>query len=54
MILPGTGWYVVCQHDAPLGYDVPASNCSAVAVYPKLGIPANAGTFVDTPWPIAR
>ena len=54
VILPAAGFYVVCQHDAPLGYDIPASNCSQIAVNPKLGIPANAGTFVDTPWPIAR
>jgi hypothetical protein len=54
VILPAQGWYVVCQHDAPLGYDPPANNCYPIGTFPKVGIPANAGTFVDTPWPVAR
>ena len=56
VILPAQGWYVVCQHDAPWGYDPPSANagCYPIATYPKLGVPANAGTFVDTPWPVAR
>jgi len=56
VILPGPGWYVVCQHDAPYGYDVPAANagCYPIATSPQLGVPANAGTFVDTPWPVPR
>ena len=56
VILPGPGWYVVCQHDAPYGFDPPTVNagCYPIATNPKLGVPANAGTFVDTPWPVAR
>jgi hypothetical protein len=54
VILPAQGWYVVCQHDAPLGFDPPANNCYPIATFPKVGVPANAGTFVDTPWPVAR
>jgi len=56
VIVPGAGLYVICQHDAPYGYDVPKANagCSPTVATVKLGIPTNAGTWVDTPWPIAR
>jgi len=56
VILPTAGFYVICQHDAPYGYDVPKVNggCSPVALTVKLGVPANGGTFVDTPWPVPR
>jgi uncharacterized surface anchored protein len=56
VILPAAGFYVICQHDAPYGYDVPKANggCSPVALNVKLGVPANGGTFVDTPWPVPR
>jgi hypothetical protein len=54
VILPAQGWYVVCQHDAPLGYDPPAETCYPIATFPKVGVPANAGTFIDTPWPVAK
>ena len=54
--LPAQGWYVVCQTVAPWGYDPPSVNagCYPIATYPKLGVPANAGTFVDTAWPVPR
>ena len=56
VILPAAGWYVICQHDAPYGYDVPTAygGCSPVGINVKLGVPANGGTFVDTPWPVPR
>lgn len=54
VVLPAQSWYVICQHDAPYGYDVPADNCSKVSFFPKPGIPVNGGTFVNKPWPVAR
>ena len=54
--LPTAGYYVICQEDAPYGYDIPTAydGCSPVALNVKLGVPANGGTFVDKPWPIPR
>jgi hypothetical protein len=56
VVLPAQSWYTVCQTDAPYGYDAPTANagCYPIATWPKVGVPANAGTFVDTPWPVAR
>ncbi len=56
VILPAADFYVICQHNAPYGYDIPTAynGCSPVALNVKLGVPANGGTFVDTPWPVPR
>ena len=56
VVLPAQSWYTVCQTEAPYGYDAPKANagCYPIATWPKVGVPANAGTFVDTPWPVAR
>jgi uncharacterized surface anchored protein len=56
VVLPAAGWYVVCQTSAPYGYDPPTLNagCYPIATSPLVGVPANAGTFIDTPWPVAR
>jgi hypothetical protein len=56
VVLPAQSWYTVCQTEAPYGYDAPKVNagCYPIATWPKVGVPANAGTFVDTPWPVAR
>ncbi|HSQ30365.1 MAG TPA: hypothetical protein VLN49_10980 [Gemmatimonadaceae bacterium] len=56
VVLPASGWYVVCQTTAPYGYDIPTTNggCYPIATNVQFGVPANAGTFVDKPWPVAR
>ena len=56
VVLPALGWYVLCQIEAPYGYDAPKANtgCSTVAFSPKVGLPLNGGAFVNTPWPVPR
>lgn len=56
VIVPAAGDYIVCQHDAPWGYDPPSVNagCYPYVAHVTAGKLANAGTFVDTPWPIAK
>lgn len=56
VVAPAAGSYVVCQTTAPYGYDVPSVNggCYPYVADVKFGVPTNAGTFVDTPWPVAK
>jgi hypothetical protein len=56
VIVPAAGYYVICQHEAPYGYDIPTVNggCYPYAANVKAGTPTNGGTFVDTPWPVPR
>lgn len=56
VIVPAAGDYVVCQTTAPYGYDIPSVNagCYPYVASVKYGVPTNVGTFVDTPWPVAR
>jgi Prealbumin-like fold domain len=56
VILPAAGDYIVCQQEAPWGYDPPSLNngCYPYVAHATAGKPVNLGTFVDTPWPVAR
>ena len=56
VVVPAAGDYIVCQTTAPYGYDVPSVNggCYPYVASVKYGVPTNAGTFVDKPWPVAR
>ena len=49
-----TGWYTVCQTDAPYGFDPPSGSGVCKSTYVFYGTPAGMGVFVDTPWPVAR
>jgi hypothetical protein len=56
VIVPAAGDYVVCQYDAPWGYDPPSINagCYPYVAHVTAGKPASVGPFVDTPWLVAR
>jgi hypothetical protein len=56
VVVPASGYYVICQLEAPYGYDAPSVNggCYPYVADVKAGIPTNGGTFVDKPWPVAR
>ena len=54
VMVSGSGWYTVCQTNAPWGYDAPKLNGGCLSTFVSLGTPAGVGNFVDTPWPVAR
>ena len=56
VIVPAAGDYIVCQHDAPWGYDPPSVNagCYPYVAHVTAGKPASVGPFIDTPWPVAK
>ena len=54
VVVSGSGWYTVCQTDALYGFDPPSGSAVCKSTFVNYGTPAGMGTFVDTPWPIAR